>query len=851
MCFAFAAMVWDDFSHDLVISNSVALDTGLIHFVLPNDQRIASFGDICFRTDWASLLSARPSVIAAVDHEDVLSPAADESTDIADVWLPPSFHELSPAAQHYARQFPNFLQPIPEFADVRLPMWEAFVSEDALVLYSSPEKEKDLLRPLRTSSKMADLIRGEFDKLVKLYFVEPALANPHGIASRILPVSKPDGSIRVTVNCAQVNKAMQMQAFPLPAVSEILHFVARFKYRVTLDCSKGYHNFEIAPSSRWITRTIGAGLAYQWRKCVQGIASTCAFFQWAMSSLLRDVVFKCCVIYLDDIIVCGDSPQACDKHTLDVLRVLSDYGIRLNFAKCAFVPSTDVKVLGCLIKGLTVHPSPSIQNTVSQIIHPNSHSSSKKKFSALFHVLGLCAYLDTHCPGLKQVLGPLYSAVASPQWNWTEREEEAYSRAIALLHDLKPYSLPSYASDAMLELHSDSSDEAWSAVLWERRPDDPNDRSPANLYLLAMYGGLYNDRQFKWPTLVKEMYALKEGIERSDHFIRLSPVRCIVDSKVLTFCSISKNPMIQRWYAFIQRYQLSFVHVSSETNVAADSISRLLHTFLPPKPQPMLRPLTATVAPVSPIKISPDTSPVPSSPDVSIVTRRGTATAPLPPGRTRSMQRSGNSSPCPATELPQSTTRARTRSAPRRHKPKQTPPPLESTSAPPPSQSAPLADQLLTTILVHPTPTDGTCAPEALLRALRHLVETAPSRSIALPVDAQHLRDRLIDFIVEHSDEPFPVLAGLTFRQGIRQEYIADHRELRDSDFIREAMETDNDPVQLVRSFVGWTQAMRRPRAFCDEFVISAAALCFKIQICVIRICGFRRVPKLSSSTSS
>jgi hypothetical protein len=72
---------------------------------------------------------------------------------------------------------------------------------------------------------------------------------------------------------------MQIQAFPLPSVSEIVHCIARYQFRVKLDCTKVYHNFQIKESSRWITRTIGAGMAYQWRKCVQGIASTCSFFQ--------------------------------------------------------------------------------------------------------------------------------------------------------------------------------------------------------------------------------------------------------------------------------------------------------------------------------------------------------------------------------------------------------------------------------------------------------------------------------------------------------------------------------------------------------------------------------------------
>jgi transposase InsO family protein len=49
-------------------------------------------------------------------------------------------------------------------------------------------------------------------------------------------------------------------------------------------------------------------------------------------------------------------------------------------------------------------------------------------------------------------------------------------------------------------------------------------------------------------------------------------------------------------------------------------------------------------------------------------------------------------------------------------------------------------------------------------------------------------------------------------------------------------MEANEDPIQLVHSFIGYTRAMRRPRAYIDDFFIGAAAGSFNIQICVIRL---------------
>ena len=870
MKFTVSAMIWHGLSHALILSNELALQTGLIEFVMSNDVRTAAFGDICFRLDWASLLASRQSSLALIYSEDVMSENIEEEIDLCAGWTNPAISELPRDAQHYAKLFPNMLLPIPEHADARLPQWEAHAIESALISYASPVKDRDLLKPVRGSLKEAELIREEFSKLRSKFFVEDSVANPHGVASRVLPVIKPDGSLRITVNCALINKCLQVQAFPLACVSEIQHWVALRPWRIRLDLAQGYHNFEIKPSSRWITRTIGAGLAVQWRKCVQGIASTCSFFQWAMVQALGpDIVFKMCVVYLDDLIIAAHSPQECTKFLHIILEAMDNLGLRLNFKKCSFTPSQDLEFLGCVLRGLSVHPNAPIQDVVSRLIHPNAQPTPKKKLHSLYSMLGVCAYLDHHCRGLKPLLGPLYNCVAAKSWNWTPECETAYAAAISALHNLEPYSLPSGAADAMLELHSDASDEAWSAVLWERRPDAADDRSSTNLRLLSMAGGLFNPRQLKWAIICKEMHALYQGFVRFSHFLRLNRVRCVIDSKVLLHCSHSSNAMIQRWFCFIQQHDFHLVHWSSEENCVADAISRLQHTFLPTRKPSQLSPDSVVVAPISPILISPDTSPVESPPDVSIITRSGVVTTPIAHRRrsrasTATPIATATTSAAAAAASPSraAVTLAQQPAAPRRPRTARAAPPLpevtfdsssSSPGVPPPvpnrRQRAPnpeahsphpdqehVPDNDRIEFLVHNTPTDGSCGPASLLESLRYLFTSDNAFMQAIPVDAQHLRDRVVDYMTSHADVPCPALADQTFRAGIRSDYVLGERELRDSDYIRVAMEANEDPIQRVHSFIGYTRAMRRPRAYIDDFFIGAAAGCFNVQICVIRL---------------
>jgi hypothetical protein len=136
-------------------------------------------------------------------------------------------------------------------------------------------------------------------------------------------------------------------------------------------------------------------------------------------------------------------------------------------------------------------------------------------------------------------------------------------------------------------------------------------------------------------------------------------------------------------------------------------------------------------------------------------------------------------------------------------------------------------------LTVHKTPTDGSCCPAAILESLRYL----KPHGVDIPPSAQHLRDAVLDYIETNPDVACPALFDLTFRESVRTDYVLGRRELRDSDYIKAAMEAQpqEDPVQRVSSFMGYTCAMRRRRAYGDELFVAAAAMVFKAQICVVR----------------
>ena len=139
-------------------------------------------------------------------------------------------------------------------------------------------------------------------------------------------------------------------------------------------------------------------------------------------------------------------------------------------------------------------------------------------------------------------------------------------------------------------------------------------------------------------------------------------------------------------------------------------------------------------------------------------------------------------------------------------------------------------------LTVHTVPGDGACCVSSIFESWCYLHERDPHfmKDVVMP-DSTRLRGCVVNWIVENCDTPCPALGFQSIREGVTYDYIKGRRELRDSDYIRAAMEANEDPVQIVHSFFGYQTALRQPHAYCDEFFIGAAAMYLHAQICVIR----------------
>ncbi len=114
---------------------------------------------------------------------------------------------------------------------------------------------------------------------------------------------KKDDATRFCVDYHKLNNVTKKGAYPLPRIEDTLDALRGLMYFSTLDLYSGYWQVEM--DQRDIDKTAFVTRQGLFRFIVMpfGLCNAPATFEWLMELVLKDLNWKICLIYLDDIIV--------------------------------------------------------------------------------------------------------------------------------------------------------------------------------------------------------------------------------------------------------------------------------------------------------------------------------------------------------------------------------------------------------------------------------------------------------------------------------------------------------------------------------------------------------------------
>ena len=168
-------------------------------------------------------------------------------------------------------------------------------------------------------------------------------------SSPVVLVKKRDGKYHFCFDYRKLNAVTQKDSYPLHRIDDTLDWLQGTCYFSTLDLQSGYWKCELDPSVREKTAFTTYGPF--------GLCNAPGTFQQLMESILRGLIWKTCLIYLDDVIVFSTS---FDQHLNDLAEVFDrfrDANIKLKPSKCSF-EKDQVSYLGHIISKDGIQPDP-------------------------------------------------------------------------------------------------------------------------------------------------------------------------------------------------------------------------------------------------------------------------------------------------------------------------------------------------------------------------------------------------------------------------------------------------------------------------------------------------------------
>ncbi|CAK1589223.1 unnamed protein product, partial [Parnassius mnemosyne] len=180
---------------------------------------------------------------------------------------------------------------------------------------------------------LKDKVSAELDRLVRAGILKPVSYSNY--ASPIVAVLKKNNDVRICGDYSMtINKALIIDSYPLPKISELCASLHDCRYFSRLDLSNSYNQFLLDDESQKYTCINTHKGLFVYTRLVFGLSNAPALFQRAMVQLLQGIDGVEC--FLDDLLIAAPPAELHWERVDLVLNRLRDAGLMLQRSKCSF-----------------------------------------------------------------------------------------------------------------------------------------------------------------------------------------------------------------------------------------------------------------------------------------------------------------------------------------------------------------------------------------------------------------------------------------------------------------------------------------------------------------------------------
>ena len=426
-------------------------------------------------------------------------------------------------------------------------------------LYNLSEPEKNTMQKYITESLAAGIIRPSSSPVAAGFFF----------------VSKKDGSLRPCIDYRQLNDITVKNRYPLPLISSTFEPLAKAQFFTKLDLRSAYHLVRIRDGDEWKTAFNTHLGHFEYLVMPFGLTNAPAVFQNLVNDLLRDMINKFVVVFLDDILVFSRSLDEHVLHVRTVLQRLLENRLFVKAEKCVF-HSPSVEFLGHIIERGSVKTDPKKVMAVTNWEQPTDRTQLRR-------FLGFANFYRKFIKNFSQVAAPLTSltSLAHP-FAWSPEASAAFETLKTLFTSAPVLTMPDPSRQFLLEV--DASETGIGAVLSQRAEFDDQ------VHPCAFFSRRLTQAEKNYDVGNRELLSIHDALKEWRHWLEgtSQPFVVLTDHKNLTYLRSAKRlcPRQSRWALFFTRFNFSIAFKPGSQNVRADALSRQFCDHLTPPVEP-------------------------------------------------------------------------------------------------------------------------------------------------------------------------------------------------------------------------------------------------------------------------
>lgn len=420
-----------------------------------------------------------------------------------------------------------------------------------------PLHEPIKIPPRRLQGKAKADVQAEVSRLCEEGIIEPS-ESPW--SAPVVPIYKPDGSVRLCIDYRALNKITLKDAYPIPNLEDTIYNLHDVRYFSSLDLMRGYYQVPMSPNSKPLTSFVtGSG---QWQFCRMpfGLCNAPATFQRLMNTILSGFSIDRVMVYLDDVLVIGKTFEEHLDTLGQVLDCLKHHGLKVNPRKCQLFRDR-VKFLGHIVSSDGLSPLP---ENIEAIVNYNAPRSIK----SVQRFLGMINFYRRFIPNCSVIAKPISSLLSAKNLVWTDQCQEAFESLKSLLVSPPILGFPDFSSGEPLSLYTDASQYGAGAYLSQKQ--DGKER------VIAYLSTTFNQAEIKYSVLDKELAAIRWAVRRLKPFLWGRHFVIYSDHKPLSYLQGMRllDGRLARTLEELGDYDFEVRYIPGRLNVVADTLSR-------------------------------------------------------------------------------------------------------------------------------------------------------------------------------------------------------------------------------------------------------------------------------------